>query len=115
MTSCTNAVDYCELKFPSTLVAAEEGDHTEVYAHLYEAGITDQTEGVDEDALVLAEIGLGPVGEDPQSGDNWVWVTSDGNPTYGPASPDMLRTTTNILQPWWRCFQESTSMRLASL
>jgi hypothetical protein len=73
-------VGWCILQFPPTIDAAP-GVGTLVYSRVYVEGITDATEFVDEDALVVSEFGWGEDGSDPAV-DAWTWVAGEPNPGW---------------------------------
>ncbi len=78
-------VDRCKLQWPvqaRVLVAAE----VVTYGRVFEAGVTDQSDGVDPLEELLAQAGYGPRGSDPAADDSWTWVDAAGNAEWGPES-----------------------------
>ncbi|MCA9539551.1 MAG: lamin tail domain-containing protein, partial [Myxococcales bacterium] len=83
---CDTTVDFCRLQFP-TEAEAEFNTALEVYARVYEAGITDLTAANDGTGLFFADIGFGPDGSDPTGNLDWVWFRADPNADYNGDGP----------------------------
>ena len=79
--SCFEAVDWCRLQWPLDLETTT-GELETFYGHVFEAGITDQSPGVDEDERLVGQLGWGPDGSDPDRNDDWVWVDGIANPGW---------------------------------
>jgi hypothetical protein len=73
-------VGWCILQFPATIEETVDAG-TMVYARVYVEGITDATQFVDEDALLVSEFGYGEDGSDPAV-DAWTWFAGDPNPGW---------------------------------
>ena len=89
-----NAVDFCKLQWVEGFQGAE-GDRLRidvqaasqfnVYGRLYEGGMTDVTTGFDPNALIIAQVGYGPNGtnpNDPVSEPSWTWFDAAGNQNW---------------------------------
>jgi len=74
-------VDWCRYQWPLDTTAAAGTPFTAM-GRVYEAGLTDLTTGVDEDADLVAAAGYGPDGSDPAVDAGWTWVPADGNPAW---------------------------------
>ncbi len=72
-------VDWCRLHSPAA-IAETAGTRVTVYGHLNIAGLTDQSSGNDPHADVLAELGWGPDGSQPDAG--WNWQAAAPNPAW---------------------------------
>ncbi len=68
------AVDYCHLQWPCSLTVASSGTSDEVYAWIYQGGITDDTGQGD---LILFDLGVGARGTDPETDVSWSWSSMD--------------------------------------
>ncbi len=64
------AVDYCHLQWPCSLSVAPNGISDEVYAWIYQGGVSDRTGPGD---LILFDLGVGERGTDPESDVSWSW------------------------------------------
>ncbi|WP_430411439.1 lamin tail domain-containing protein [Kordia sp.] len=64
--------DFCNVDFPKTATTTE-GDTFNVYAHVYEPGITD---AAGQGANVEAWIGYNTTDNDPSVGAGWTWVAA---------------------------------------
>lgn len=74
-------VDYCNIQFPGNLITSASVASDPVYGRIFEGGITDTTSG--ESSLVIAELGYGPVTEDPRTSNEWNWLPASFNVEYG--------------------------------
>ena len=75
-------VDWCRLQWPldETVLA---GTPFTVYGRVYEAGVTDQTTGVDVLADLVGQAGYGPDGSNPSAdATGWTWIGAGGNPVW---------------------------------
>ena len=87
-------VDKCYLQAPTALTPMLEGDQSEViYARIFEAGLTDETGGIDSPESVRAEFGYGPVGDDPTTSVSWMWQAGKLPTTTTRQRTTWLRTT----------------------
>jgi len=76
-------VGFCRTQFPTAITDTAGTSHT-VYGHVYVAGITDQTDTVDVDPRIVAQVGYGAATADPAT---WTWTASVANPSYDPTAP----------------------------
>ena len=74
-------VDWCRLQSPTDAMVPA-GTMVTVYGRVYEAGITDLTDLTDVTEALLAEVGFGPDGTDPDGNGDWSWVTATANPGW---------------------------------
>lgn len=73
-------VDWCRLQFPLSLRGIP-GDDAEIYARVYEPGVTDLSISNDDpDSLLTVELGYGPDGTDAD--DTWTWQAAAPNAGY---------------------------------
>ncbi|NHM02663.1 choice-of-anchor D domain-containing protein [Flavobacterium difficile] len=77
-TVSNDAVDYCNLQFPSAATIIEGGT-VSVFAQVYEPGVTEAT---GQGAGILAEIGYSTTNTDP-SGAGWTWLPATFNTQVG--------------------------------
>ena len=81
------AVDWCRYQWP-------HGETVEVaagffaYGRVYEAGLTDSSDGVDADDDLVGQAGYGPVGTDPAGNALWTWVEAGATPGWSGAAND---------------------------
>ena len=75
-------IDLCRLQTP---VDVERLAGTELVGtlRLFEAGVTDQTAGIDEIPNLRTQLGAGPDGSDPASLDaDWIWIDATADETW---------------------------------
>ncbi len=72
--SCDTQIDWCRMFFPA-YSAISAGGSFEVYAHIYDAGLTDTTKNAPDGAPgLIAQVGYGPDGAHPlMTPDDFVW------------------------------------------
>ena len=70
-------IEWCNLQFPAE-IEGSTATITTAYARLYVEGLTDQSPGNDEDAMLQVEFGYGTDGSDPGV-DVWTWTEGSGN------------------------------------
>lgn len=68
------AVDYCHLQWPCSLTVAPSGTSDDVYAWIYQGGVTD---GTGQGNLVRFDLGVGARGSDPETDPSWTWSRMD--------------------------------------
>ena len=68
--------DWCNLQHPAEMTVAAGATSENVYGQVFETGVT-ETAGMPEG--VLAELGYGPIGDDPTVTGSWVWTTAAWN------------------------------------
>ena len=79
---------FCRLQFPGSATVPTGGDTVTVFGRVFVAGITDQSSVNDPDPSVVAEVGVGPNGNDPTvSLAGWVFQSAIPNPGWED-SPD---------------------------
>ncbi|PJB35424.1 MAG: hypothetical protein CO108_25790 [Deltaproteobacteria bacterium CG_4_9_14_3_um_filter_63_12] len=86
----TPNVDWCRLQWPVS-AQGDPGDSLDVYAMVYESGVTDGTAYAnDPPGAIVAEIGVGPDGSDPATSTAWTWTVGGPNPGFSgdPTSAD---------------------------
>ena len=72
-------IDWCRLQSPRQ-VEATAGDDLTVYGRVFEAGISDATDGVDAHPDLIGQVGFGPDGSDPSMNPGaWDWFAADPN------------------------------------
>ena len=84
--SCNTDIDWCRMFFPAYSAIAAGGSF-EVAAHVFDGGLTDQTEGAPDTADgFLAEVGYGPDGGHPlMDPDSFTWfeaVADEDPPSF---------------------------------
>jgi hypothetical protein len=81
-------VEWCNLQYPPMVDVAVSEPFT-VYAHVYSAGLTDQTTATDPAPELVVEVGYSVDGSDPSTGVGapWTWEMAMPNVGYGPGSP----------------------------
>ncbi len=75
---CFTPVSWCRYQFP-TIVTATAGDTVTFYGWVYHPGITDRSTGVDVDARLVGQVGLGGDGTNPASDGSWTWYAASAN------------------------------------
>ena len=78
--SCTDAMDFVNIQFPTTSQTITVGDNFTVFAQGYELGVT-ETAGAGTG--VEAWIGYNTTNNDPSSGAGWTWVAATFNVQAG--------------------------------
>jgi cysteine-rich repeat protein len=79
---CDDTIDWCRLQWPAS-VNTTVGTPFTVFARVYEAGITDETDTTDPSDAIVAEIGYAPDGSDPVTeAGAWTWVPANPNAGY---------------------------------
>lgn len=74
-------VGFCRTQAPER-AAVETGQVVTFYGRVYQEGITDRSPGVDADERLLAELGYGPDGSDPDGHADWTWNVAGPNPGW---------------------------------
>jgi len=74
-------VDWCRYQWPDEDEVWVANEFS-AFARVYEAGLTNQTDRVDVDELLVAEIGYAPVGTEPELVELWVWHEAVPNPQW---------------------------------
>ncbi|GMV38872.1 MAG: hypothetical protein AMXMBFR64_05880 [Myxococcales bacterium] len=74
-------VDWCRLQWP---LDTEElaGTPVTIYGRVFDEGVTDLTDGVDLDQMLVGEAGYGPDESDPDGNPEWVWAAAQANPVW---------------------------------
>jgi hypothetical protein len=72
--------DYCALQFPASTTTSAGVATENIYARLFEAGVT---EAAGADASVRAQVGFGPVGVNPQNQTGFTWSNAAFNVQVG--------------------------------
>ena len=78
-------VDWCRLQWPLD-VEVLAGEAVAVYGRVYDAGVTDLSDGVDVDPLLVGQAGYGPDGSDPATEGSWIWVPAVGTVDWSAAT-----------------------------
>lgn len=78
--SCTDAMDFTNVQFPTTAQTITVGDNFTVFAQGYEPGVT---EAAGAGAGVEAWIGYNTTNNDPSTGAGWTWVAATFNVQSG--------------------------------
>lgn len=87
--SCDLTIDNCRLSDPVVDFDAIEGAAFTVSGQLESLGWTDQNPGLDPSSRVVAEVGIGPFGEDPSVDDsNWTFVAATGDNAFADSTAD---------------------------
>jgi hypothetical protein len=63
-------VDYCHLQWPCDITAAAGSTSPEVYAWIYQGGVT---QGAGQGEGIQFHVGVGDAGSDPESDRSWTW------------------------------------------
>ena len=79
-------IDWCRLQHPLDEVDVLAGTPFAVYGRVFEADITDRSDGVDEDPALVAEAGFGPAGSDPDGHADWRWTGGGPTPDWDAAT-----------------------------
>ena len=72
---------WCRLQWPLELTTTEGAFH-DVFGRVFVAGVTDLTDGVDLNELVIGELGWGPEGSEPVDNVDWQWVATLPTPDW---------------------------------
>lgn len=80
-----NPVDFCRLQFPEMIVE-DAGTVVTVYGRVFEAGITDTSDGNDAAPGFGGQVGYGPDGTDPAVDGGWSWFDAVPNPGWSGAA-----------------------------
>ncbi len=75
------AVDWCRLQWPLE-ETVQPGQLIASYGRVFAEGITDLTDGVDPDAMLVGEVGVGPDQSLPEGNVDWTWTTAAGTPDW---------------------------------
>ena len=78
------SVGWCRFQHPLDLTTGA-GTTFAAYGHVFVAGVTDATAGVDVNPLLLGQAGYGPDGSDPATG-GWTWVPAAANAGWNDAA-----------------------------
>jgi len=78
-------LDWCRLQWQDTEKIEVDQAFT-AYLRLNQAGITDLSDGVDPNPLLLIDAGYGPDGSLPGESDEWLWTQAEGNPGWSAAA-----------------------------
>jgi len=82
---CLVSVGWCRLQWPVQITTVE-GVPTTVYGRVFVDGVTTRSGVTDPYPALIAEVGYGPAGSDPNDG-GWTWFPASSNMDYGPNSP----------------------------
>ena len=74
-------VGWCRLQFPEDLTEMEGIDAT-FYMRLYEAGLSDISDGVDVGQNMVIQFGYGPDASNPDANAEWQWLDSVPNEAW---------------------------------
>lgn len=77
----TDAVDYCNLQFPSNATIIEGGS-VDVFAQVYEAGLTDASPIANQAPGITAWIGISPVGSNTNPNTWTTWIPASWNASH---------------------------------
>jgi hypothetical protein len=72
---------YCVVQFPASLTLPVGSNSGLVYGRIYEAGMTDI--GSPPSASIHAQLGFGPLTDNPEYAASWSWIDAAYNRTYG--------------------------------
>jgi hypothetical protein len=73
-------LDYCDLQFPTTLSVPTGAPTGDVFAQVFEAGVT---EAAGAPAGLVAQIGYGPLDRNPETQSGWTWFPTAYNVQVG--------------------------------
>lgn len=79
-TNVPQEADYVVLQFPSSLSVTAATLTPLVFGQIYEAGLT---EAFGVNALILADVGYGPLASDPRTSGAWTWFPATFNSDIG--------------------------------
>jgi len=79
-TGAAQEADYCNLQFPPTISVPAGTATPNIYARIFEAGLT---ESAGSSAAIAAQIGYGPQGVDPATQAGFVWFSAAFNTQVG--------------------------------
>jgi len=82
------SVGWCRLQAPLDLTIGA-GTTFAAYGHVFVAGVTDATAGVDGHPLLVGQAGYGADGSDPAAA-GWTWFAAGPNPAWNDASAGEL-------------------------
>lgn len=71
------AVGWCRLQWPLE-ETVQPGQLLTTYGRVFAEGITDLTDAVDPDAMLVGEVGLGPDLSLPEDNQDWSWTAAEG-------------------------------------
>jgi hypothetical protein len=91
-TGLPEEADYVNLQFPSSFTVSAGTFTPTIYGRIFESGMT---EAPGSNALILAEVGYGPLGSDPRTSGGWSWSSAVFNVQVG--NDDEYQT--NVLAP----------------
>ena len=74
-------VGWCRLQWPLE-ETVQPGQLITTYGRVFAEGITDLTDGVDPDAMLVGEVGLGPDLSLPEDNQDWSWTAAAGTPDW---------------------------------
>ncbi len=77
-------IGFCNVQYPAMTMAAPGALSEAIYGRVYVAGVTDRT---GRGARVTGQLGVGPVGSDPQSSMLWNWIDASYNVDVDGLSP----------------------------
>jgi hypothetical protein len=78
--TCTDAMDFINVQFPTTSQTITVGDNFTVFAQGYELGVT---EAAGQGAGVEAWIGYNTTNDDPSTSAGWTWIAATFNVQVG--------------------------------
>lgn len=78
-------VDFCRLQFPET-INDDAGATVTVFGRVFEAGITDTSDGNDAAPGFGGQLGYGPDASDPATAGGWTWIDAVPNPAWSGAA-----------------------------
>jgi hypothetical protein len=79
-TNLAAELDFCNLQFPPTLSVTTGAATPDIYARVFETGVTP---AAGADPSVVAEIGVGPTGSNPITATSWTWGIATFNVQVG--------------------------------
>lgn len=87
--SCDITIDNCRFSAPVVDFDAQENGAFTLAGQLTSAGLTDLAVGLNPNGRIVAEVGFGPVAEDPSVDDsNWTWTSATGDNAFSDATYD---------------------------
>ena len=87
--SCDVTIDNCRFASPVADFDAQENGAFTLAGQLTSAGLTDLAVGLNPNGRIVAEVGFGPVAEDPSVDDsNWTWTSASGDAAFNDAAYD---------------------------
>ena len=76
-------VDWCRMQWPLVQTAKTNSSATiRWYGHVHLKGVTDKTQGPDENPTLVGAVGIGPLESDPHQNSDWSWTEAVVNPVW---------------------------------